>query len=54
MRRDAGCAPVLGYLATLAALVWSGATTDITALAVLCWVLVGSAVLVLIADVLVD
>lgn len=40
---------MLAPFVTLSALVWSAATTDITMLAVLCWLLVGGAVLVLIA-----
>ncbi|MGW2220115.1 hypothetical protein ACWCSD_34445 [Nonomuraea sp. NPDC001684] len=47
---DEGCAPIIGRFATLIALAWSAATTDITALAIVCWLLVGGAVLVLIAE----
>lgn len=42
---DPGCAPILARFVGLAALAWSATTTDITALAILCWILAGGAVL---------
>ncbi|MFC4014687.1 hypothetical protein ACFOY2_46205 [Nonomuraea purpurea] len=43
-----GCLVLLMQAATLAALIWSGTTTDITALSFLCWTLAGSVILGLI------
>ncbi|MFG6197697.1 hypothetical protein [Nonomuraea sp. JJY05] len=54
MSRNEGCAPILAYFLILVALVWSAATTDITALSILCWVIAGGSVLALIVDAAID
>jgi hypothetical protein len=53
-RHNDGCAPILGRFATLVALVWSAATTDIFILSAACWFLAGSFVLAVIADAATD